>query len=180
MIRVDTKKEMVGDFANGGEGVPAPGQPGAGAYARLHGQGTAKSDPPRVYDVAASTGWVNVGTDHDTAAFAVESIRRWWKAMGRAASPHTRRLLIIPDAGGTNSYGTRRGTPSSPPWRWKPSSPSRCATSRLAPAWHLQMEQDRRTPLREAPVERDEDTGEYRLLAGRWHTCFPARPAGSE
>jgi hypothetical protein len=60
-----------------------------------------------VYDVAANAGWVNVGTDHDTAAFAVESIRRWWKAMGQAAYPAARRLLVTADAGGSNSYRTR-------------------------------------------------------------------------
>jgi hypothetical protein len=60
-----------------------------------------------VYDVAASAMWVNAGTDHDTAAFAVESIRRWWKAMGRAAYPHARRLLVTADAGGFSRYRTR-------------------------------------------------------------------------
>ena len=50
---------------------------------------------------------MNAGTDHDTAAFAVESIRRWWKAMGRAAYPHARQLLVTADAGGSNSYRTR-------------------------------------------------------------------------
>ena len=52
-------------------------------------------------------GWVNVGTDHDTAAFAVESIRRWWDRPGRAAYPGPRRLLITADAGGSNGYRTR-------------------------------------------------------------------------
>ena len=66
-----------------------------------------KAIPYGVYDVAANAGWVSVGTDHDTAAFAVESIRRWWKAMGRAAYPGARRLLITADAGGSNSYRTR-------------------------------------------------------------------------
>lgn len=58
-------------------------------------------------DVAANTGWVNVGTDHDTAAFAVESIRRWWNGAGQAAYPTAGRLLIIADAGRSNGYRTR-------------------------------------------------------------------------
>ena len=66
-----------------------------------------KAVPYGVYDVAANAGWVNVGTDHDTAAFAVESIRRWWNAMGRAAYPRARRLLVTADAGGSNGYRTR-------------------------------------------------------------------------
>ena len=66
-----------------------------------------KAIPYGVYDLAANAGWVSVGTDHDTAAFAVESIRRWWNAAGRAAYPGARRLLITADAGGSNGYRTR-------------------------------------------------------------------------
>ena len=66
-----------------------------------------KALPYGIYDVAANTGWVNVGTDHDTAAFAVESLRRWWNAAGRAAYPRATRLLITVDAGGSNGYRTR-------------------------------------------------------------------------
>jgi hypothetical protein len=66
-----------------------------------------KAIPYGVYDVTANSGWVNVGTDHDTAAFAVESIRRWWNAAGRDAYPGARRLLITADAGGSNGYRTR-------------------------------------------------------------------------
>jgi hypothetical protein len=60
-----------------------------------------------VYDITGNAGWVNVGTDHDTAAFAVESIRRWWKAAGAGGYPGARRLLITADAGGSNGYRTR-------------------------------------------------------------------------
>lgn len=63
--------------------------------------------PYGIYDVAANTGWVNVGTDHDTAAFTVESIRRWWNGAGRATYPTADRLLITADAGGSNEYRTR-------------------------------------------------------------------------
>jgi Rhodopirellula transposase DDE domain len=108
VISVDTKKkELVGDFANGGKEYRPKGSP---VPVRTHDfldKELGKAIPYGVYDLAANTGWVNVGTDHDTAAFAVESIRRWWKAMGRAAYPRARRLLVTADAGGSNSYRTR-------------------------------------------------------------------------
>ena len=66
-----------------------------------------KAIPYGIYDLAANAGWVNVGTDHDTAQFAVESIRRWWSARGSADYPGARRLLITADAGGSNGYRTR-------------------------------------------------------------------------
>jgi hypothetical protein len=68
---------------------------------------TGKAVPYGIYDVAANAGWVNVGTDGDTAAFAVESIRRWWQAAGALAYPDAARLLITADAGGSNGYRTR-------------------------------------------------------------------------
>src|SRR6266568_1897464 len=66
--------------------------------------------PYGIYDLAANTGWVNAGTDHDTAAFAIESVRRWWNARGRADYPAARRLLVTADAGGSNGYRTRAWT----------------------------------------------------------------------
>ena len=60
-----------------------------------------------VYDLAADTGWVSVGTDHDTAAFAVETIRRWWASTGPTCYPQASRLLITADGGGSNGYRTR-------------------------------------------------------------------------
>ena len=66
-----------------------------------------KAIPYGVYDLAADAGWVNVGTDHNTAAFAVESIRRWWKAAGQGDYPAARRLLVTADAGGSNGYRNR-------------------------------------------------------------------------
>jgi type II secretory pathway pseudopilin PulG len=71
------------------------------------GDSAGKAIPYGVYDVTANAGWVNVGTDHDTAAFAVESIRRWWKAAGSRDYPAARRLLVTADAGGSNGYRTR-------------------------------------------------------------------------
>src|SRR5215469_8706147 len=108
VISVDTKKkELVGQFANGAKGYRPKGSP---VPVRTHDFMDAelgKAIPYGVYDVAANAGWVNVGTDHDTAAFAVESIRRWWTAMGQAAYPCAGRLLITADAGGSNGYRAR-------------------------------------------------------------------------
>ena len=61
-----------------------------------------------MYDLAANQGWVSVGTDHDTPAFAVESLRRWWEQMGRQSYPAARELLIIADGGGSNGSRPRR------------------------------------------------------------------------
>ena len=108
VVSVDTKKkELVGPYANGGrewrpEGEPVPVKTHDFPDAEL-----GKAIPYGIYDVAANTGWVSVGTDHDTAAFAVASLRRWWHAQGRAAYPAARRLLVTADAGGSNSYRTR-------------------------------------------------------------------------
>jgi hypothetical protein len=108
VISVDTKKkELVGDFANGGREYRPKGRPVPVRTHDFMDKDLGKAIPYGVYDVAADAGWVNVGTDHDTAAFAVESIRRWWKSMGQAAYPHARRLLVTADAGGSNSYRTR-------------------------------------------------------------------------
>jgi len=108
VISVDTKKkELVGDFANGGKEYRPKGSPVPVRTHDFMDKDLGKAIPYGVYDVAADAGWVNAGTDHDTAAFAVESIRRWWKAMGRAAYPHARQLLVTADAGGSNSYRTR-------------------------------------------------------------------------
>ncbi len=84
----------------GGEGRGGEGRGGAGA-------GAGKAIPYGVYDLAANTGWVNVGTDGNTAALAVESVRRWWEDRGRQDYPSSRRLLITADAGGSNGYRTR-------------------------------------------------------------------------
>jgi hypothetical protein len=108
VISVDTKKkENVGEFKNGGREWRPKGEP---ARVRTHDfpdEQQGKAIPYGVYDLAANAGWVSVGTDHDTAAFAVESIRRWWNAAGQAAYPGARRLLITADAGGSNGYRTR-------------------------------------------------------------------------
>src|SRR5208282_3129886 len=108
VISVDTKKkELVGQFKNGGREWRPKGRPVAARTHDFPGDSAGKAVPYGVYDLTANTGWVNVGTDHDTAAFAVESIRRWWKAAGSGDYPLARRLLITADAGGSNGYRTR-------------------------------------------------------------------------
>ena len=89
MISVDTKKkELVGQYKNGGRRVAAERKPGAGEDSRLPGPAAGQGDPYGVYDIAADAGWVSVGTDHDTAEFAVDTIRRWWQAVGADRYPH--------------------------------------------------------------------------------------------
>ena len=108
MISVDSKKkELVGEFKNGGREWRPKGEPVRVGTHDFPDRELGKAVPYGIYDLAANTGWVNVGTDHDTAAFAVESIRRWWNAAGRSDYPQARRLLITADAGGSNGYRTR-------------------------------------------------------------------------
>jgi transposase len=108
VISVDTKKkELIGEFANAGRNWRPKGQPAAVRTHDFPGDSEGKAIPYGVYDVTADAGWVNVGTDHDTAAFAVESIRRWWNARGSQDYTDARRLLITADAGGSNGYRTR-------------------------------------------------------------------------
>jgi Rhodopirellula transposase DDE domain len=108
VVSVDTKKkELVGEFKNAGQEWRPRGEPVATRTHDFPGDSVGKAVPYGVYDLTADTGWVSVGTDHDTAAFAVESIRRWWKAVGSGDYPLARRLLITADAGGSNGYRTR-------------------------------------------------------------------------
>ena len=104
VISVDTKKkELVGDFKNGGREWQPGGQP---EEVRVHDfvdRERGKAVPYGVYDLAANEGWVSVGTDHDTAAFAVNSVRSWWQRMGRETYPEASELLITADGGGSNS-----------------------------------------------------------------------------
>ena len=104
-ISVDTKKkEQVGDYKNSGREWRPQGRPEA---VQVHDFGKQKDVPYGVYDLGRDAGWVSVGTDHDTAAFAVESIRRWWNMMGQAAYPEARQLLITADSGGSNGSRVR-------------------------------------------------------------------------
>ena len=108
VISVDTKKkELVGDFKNGGRELCPKGHP---EPVRVHDFAIpelGKAVPYGVYDIAANTGWVNVGITHDTAVFAVESIRRWWYELGAARYPNATRLLITADCGGSNGVRLR-------------------------------------------------------------------------
>lgn len=108
MISVDTKKkELVGEFKNSGRQWRPAGDPVLVGVHDFADPQLGKAVPYGIYDLAANTGWVSVGTDHDTAAFAVESIRRWWDGQGRCTYPRATRLLITADAGGSNGYRTR-------------------------------------------------------------------------
>jgi hypothetical protein len=108
VISVDTKKkQLVGNYANDGAEWEPVGDPRRVNVHDFADKELGKAVPYGVYDVTANTGWVNVGTDADTGAFAVESIRRWWNTVGEPAYPHTRRLLITADSGGSNGSRLR-------------------------------------------------------------------------
>src|SRR5664280_598419 len=107
-ISVDTKKkEVVGDFWNGGRVWRPQGQPEPVRVHHFAIPELGKAVPYGVYDIAANAGWVNLGINHDTAAFAVESIRRWWHELGAARYPGATRLLIPADCGGSNGARVR-------------------------------------------------------------------------
>jgi len=108
VISVDTKKkELIGDFRNNGREYRPQGNP---EEVRVHDfliKELGRAVPYGVYDMAANTGWVSVGVDHDTAAFEVNSIRQWWRNLGRARYPNATRLLITADGGGSNGSRVR-------------------------------------------------------------------------
>jgi hypothetical protein len=108
VISVDTKKkELVGNFKNKGTEWRPAGNPEQVKVHDFIDQDLGKANPYGVYDIGANTGWVSVGTDHDTAAFAVNTIRSWWGTVGKSAYPGASRLLITADGGGSNGYRTR-------------------------------------------------------------------------
>lgn len=113
VISVDgKKKELVGDFKNTGREWRPKGHP---RRVRVHDfmiKENGKATPYGVYDLTRNEGWVSLGIDHDTAAFAVQSIRRWWRTMGRRVYPDAKSLLITADSGGSNSSRTRL-------WKWE-------------------------------------------------------------
>jgi transposase len=109
VISVDTKKkELVGNFKNVGKEWCPQGTPTEVNVHDFMDKKLGKAIPYGVYDLTANAGWVSVGTDHDTADFAVESIRRWWRRMGRSLYPQATELLITADGGGSNSSRNRR------------------------------------------------------------------------
>ena len=108
VISVDAKKkELVGEFKNGGCEYQPKGSPVPTNVHDFMDKELGKAIPYGVYDVADNTGWVSVGTDHDTSAFAVATLRRWWDTIGRRRYPHADRLLICADGGGSNGYRVR-------------------------------------------------------------------------
>lgn len=108
VVSVDAKKrELVGAFRNGGREWQPVGQPDEVNVHDFPTDAVGVAIPYGVYDLGANTGWVNVGTDHDTAAFSVESIRRWWRHVGADAYPQARRLLVTADGGGSNGSRLR-------------------------------------------------------------------------
>jgi hypothetical protein len=108
VISVDTKKkELVGNFKNAGKTWRPRRRPTPVRVHDFQEPELGKVVPYGVYDVTANVGWVSVGTDHDTAEFAVETIRRWWRRMGRRRYPHATELLITADGGGSNGSRNR-------------------------------------------------------------------------
>ena len=108
VISVDCKKkELVGEYANGGSEWEPASRPTKVNSHDFPDPEFPKAVPYGVYDIAANEGWVNVGDDHDTPAFAVASIARWWERMGKQRYPDATRLMITADAGGSNSYRSR-------------------------------------------------------------------------
>jgi Rhodopirellula transposase DDE domain len=108
VISVDCKKkELIGDYANGGTAWEPEGSPTRVGVHDFPDPEVGKAIPYGVLDVGANEGWVNVGDHHDTPAFAVASIARWWERMGKLRYPDATALMITADAGGSNSYRSR-------------------------------------------------------------------------
>ena len=108
VISVDTKKkELVGKYGRAGREWQAKGRPEKVLVHDFIDPAVGKAIPYGVYDIGQDLGWVNVGTDHDTATFAVESIRRWWRSMGAPLYRKAERVLICADGGGSNGYRSR-------------------------------------------------------------------------
>jgi hypothetical protein len=108
VVSVDTKKkELVGQFRNGGREWQPEGQPEDVEVYDFAKKDLGKVIPYGIYDQTINTGWVSVGVDHDTAEFAVEALRRWWRNMGSRVYPRAKRLLITADGGGSNGRRCR-------------------------------------------------------------------------
>ena len=113
VVSVDTKKkELVGPFKNAGREWRPHGDPEPVRVHDFPDKALGKAIPYGVYDLTRDAGWVSVGVDHDTASFAVETLRRWWERMGCVSYPAARRLLITADGGGSNGSRNRL-------WKWE-------------------------------------------------------------
>ena len=108
VISVDTKKkELIGEYKNGGQEWQPKGKPEHVLDHDFPDPNVAKAVPYGIYDVTANQGWVTVGNDHDTPEFAVNAIRTWWQQMGHPMYPEATRLLVTADCGGSNGYRAR-------------------------------------------------------------------------
>ena len=108
VVSVDCKKkELVGPYKNGGQEYQPQGQPEVVNVYDFVDKAVGKAIPYGIYDVGRNAGWVNVGQDHDTAQFAVESLRRWWQTVGRVGYPTATQLLVCADGGGSNGVRVR-------------------------------------------------------------------------
>jgi transposase len=108
VISIDTKKkENIGEFKNGGQEWQPKGDPIRVKTHDFPDKTLGKAIPYGIYDLSQNQGWVNVGIDHDTAEFAVESLRRWWQQLGQLQYPRSKHLLITADCGGSNGYRNR-------------------------------------------------------------------------
>src|SRR2546425_6540207 len=108
VVSVDTKKkELIGPYRNGGQEWHPHGQPEKVNGHDFPDKVLGKIIPYGVYDEATNTGWVSVGVDHDTAEFAVETVRRWWRHMGSKVYPKAKRILVTADGGGSNGSRCR-------------------------------------------------------------------------
>ena len=108
VISVDTKKkELVGQYKNGGKELRPKGKPEQVKVYDFVDKKLGRVNPYGVYDMADNSAWVSVGADHDTASFAVSTIRRWWFAMGRGLYPEAKKLVITADGGGSNGSRVR-------------------------------------------------------------------------
>jgi len=108
VVSVDTKKkELIGDFKNNGVEWQPEGEPEEVRSKDFPDKRLGKAIPYGVYDLTCNAGWVSVGVDHDTAAFAAETIRRWWEEMGRLSYPQATELLVTADGGGSNGSRNR-------------------------------------------------------------------------
>jgi hypothetical protein len=135
VISIDTKKkELVGDFKNGGREWQPQGEP---EEVRVHDfldEDLGKAIPYGVYDIGENQGWVSVGIDHDTARFATEAIRRWWSKMGAKRYRSAKALLITTDGAAATAVGAACGKSLCRIWRPGWGFPFMCGTSHRAPA----------------------------------------------
>jgi Rhodopirellula transposase DDE domain len=135
VISVDTKKkEQLGALPNAGREWHPKGQPiQVEDHSFFTDPKAPQAIPYGVYGLTTDAGWVNVGVDHDTSAFAVASIRRWWRSRGQADYPQATRLLITAVLAVPTATATGRGRPNWPAWPPRRAWPSPSATSRRAP-----------------------------------------------